>query len=473
MNLSFINIVILMEEQFYFNMFKSRSSKRNYWNELINDELFDVKMEEKFNEFYRYSNRKILSIWKECIFVFDTNILLNLYRYQKRTSDKYLEILENIREENRIWIPHQVGLEFHKNRHKTIVHMMESYDKMAQKIRSSLNAAKQAGESYGFEHPFIDIKKINQQIDIYCNEICDTILKIKDTHPNWIDDDSILKSLSNIFQGFVGEPYSTEKINKIREEAKKRELEKLPPGYMDSKKKKGDCCGDMILWKQILDMAKKNKKPVIFVTDDKKEDWWLKISGINFGPRFELRKEIMDFAGVDFHMYSSKNFLEHAHNYYGQIADQEILKEVQSMSSNWFDKSLSTILSMEDISVNNLKNFIFNYKKLSQKILTIAESEIPDTFLFFQIKEGHEIMMGILKHLAEDSSNKIALIEMAFGQRDVIKDEIESHLNNEKYNKKTLKKMIFYLGIMKEVFDNLLRKNSTIWNEEFMDFFYS
>ena len=45
----------------------------------------------------------------EMCFVFDTNVLLNLYRYPKDVSSEFINVLKHI--QDRIWIPYNVGLE--------------------------------------------------------------------------------------------------------------------------------------------------------------------------------------------------------------------------------------------------------------------------------------------------------------------------------------------------------------------------
>ena len=84
-------------------------------------------MKTKFKEFYKYSDTEIKNIWKECIFIFDTNVLLDLYKYNKEATDKFIYILKKIKNEKRIWIPHQVGLEFHKIRLNQISDLKKSY----------------------------------------------------------------------------------------------------------------------------------------------------------------------------------------------------------------------------------------------------------------------------------------------------------------------------------------------------------
>jgi hypothetical protein len=74
-----------------------------------------------------------------------------------------------------------------------------------------------------------------------------------------------------------------------------------------------DPFGDAIIWFQILDYAKSQpqKKPIIFVTDDAKGDWWWIQSGKKWGARPELIAEMRE-VGVEFHMYDSSSFMEEA-----------------------------------------------------------------------------------------------------------------------------------------------------------------
>ena len=46
--------------------------------------------------------------------VFDTNILLNLYRYNKQTCDDILNYMQTFGDQ--LWMPFQVGWEYNNNR---------------------------------------------------------------------------------------------------------------------------------------------------------------------------------------------------------------------------------------------------------------------------------------------------------------------------------------------------------------------
>ena len=64
-----------------------------------------------------------------------------------------------------------------------------------------------------------------------------------------------------------------------------------------------------------MNEAKDRKLPVVFVTDDKKEDWYRREHGLTLGARYELREEMMAEAGVPLLMMTTETFLLHAKNH--------------------------------------------------------------------------------------------------------------------------------------------------------------
>lgn len=64
-------------------------------------------------------------LWNGCVFVFDTNVLLNLYRYTANTRDTLLTALDDLKD--RVWIPYQVAYEYAKNRFDVICETIEKY----------------------------------------------------------------------------------------------------------------------------------------------------------------------------------------------------------------------------------------------------------------------------------------------------------------------------------------------------------
>ncbi len=83
------------------------------------------------------SNQDYGVAWKESLFVFDTNLLLNLYRYQSSTRDELLKVLGQL--SGRIWIPHHVALEFQRNRLKVIAEQTRRFTEVRRTIEKARN----------------------------------------------------------------------------------------------------------------------------------------------------------------------------------------------------------------------------------------------------------------------------------------------------------------------------------------------
>jgi hypothetical protein len=136
--------------------------------------------------------------------------------------------------------------------------------------------------------------------------------------------------LSDLLEGKVGKPYSEEELENIYQKAEKRFNYKKPPGYKDAKKPIPKNYGDVVLWFQLIDYAREQQKPIIFVTDDNKEDWWLKYEGETLEPRPDLIQEILSEVGVEdfqFYMYHSDQFMVYAGKFLSYLFSQNRFKK--------------------------------------------------------------------------------------------------------------------------------------------------
>ena len=67
-----------------------------------------------------------LSLWGECVFVFDSSSLLNFYEYSPKTQKNIMEIIFN-KLQGRLWIPFHVRDEYTKNRRTTLKKPVSQY----------------------------------------------------------------------------------------------------------------------------------------------------------------------------------------------------------------------------------------------------------------------------------------------------------------------------------------------------------
>ncbi|MGS0531990.1 PIN-like domain-containing protein [Bacillus mycoides] len=312
-------------------------------------------MKQIFPEFYRCNTEEYKEMFNDCYIIIDTNVLLNLYRYSESTRNELLGLLEKIKDQ--LWMPYQVGLEFHFNRVSVILEQKMAYENICKKIDSQANDfIANLKKGFNNRHPKIQMDSITMQIRSSFESLINDLKKNEEEHPNLLNNDTILAKLNHMYEGKVSEPYSKTVLEGIYEEGEKRYQKKAPPGYEDEKTKKDrtkeyddiiykDKFGDLIVWKQIIDKAKEDKKTIVFVTDDVKEDWWEIQKGRTIGPRIELLNEFKKEANVDFYMYKTDSFMSYIKEYLQEQVNTEVIKEMEDLRE--FN------LHNEDIYLNN------------------------------------------------------------------------------------------------------------------------
>lgn len=293
-------------------------------------------MKKVFSEYYDPPELTYKEIWDKALFVFDTNLLLNLYRYTTDTRDIILDVMNKV--SDRIWIPYQVGLEYFNNRIKVINEVSNGYDAIKKFIINYKNGfEKYLNDNYN-HHPYINRDMLKERYSNIIKPINDLLDEWKRKDPKYQDDDVIWKKLTDLFDGKVGEDFSSENLYKLYKEGEIRYAHQVPPGYMDlpQKKDQGERAlyGDLIVWKQTIEKAKESNRDVIFVTDDKKNDWFeAKVKGKRSGPRKELLREFSkESDGQKILIYNQESFLKYANDYLKADIKEESIKEVKDVS---------------------------------------------------------------------------------------------------------------------------------------------
>ncbi|MCU0678572.1 MAG: PIN domain-containing protein [Candidatus Pacebacteria bacterium] len=323
-------------------------------------------MKKAFSEFYRPTDKEFDRLWANCIFVFDANVLLNLYRYPQKTTRKLLPIIESVKE--RVWLPYQAGEEYQRNRLKVINEQKEAYGLVNGLIDKTLEKLMSEIKQYS-RHPFLDGENICSKVLDAKQKLITELSKVEDTHPDWETKDYIRRKLDKIFSNRVGECFTEDELIEIYKEGEARFKKEIPPGFKDKDKDSTDPTetkkyGDFVIWKEILRYANNVKKPIIFITDDQKDDWWWKVAGKNMGPRHELIKEIRNFANVDFYMYESAQFMRYAGNL---NKDDEVIEDIKKIQKNYIyfqDKAgkIQYFLLNKDSHNDNISGNIVGFK---------------------------------------------------------------------------------------------------------------
>ena len=288
-------------------------------------------MKKQFAEYYNLPDERIKEIWDNSLIVLDTNVLLNLYRYNEEARNDFINALKSY--EGRLWIPYQVGLEFHRRRETIMRKNAEAYGALGNSISVQLVKAVDVLCNDYSRHPYIDMKDIRKKIERCAVSIKKSLETQSKKHPNYFEKDEILDAVSNLFDGCVGNDFAEDELGVLYKEGERRYANQVPPGYCDEKNKKDKAkrslYGDLVVWKQVIAYAKEKEQSVIFITDDHKSDWWDKVEG-KHTPRKELIKEFMDCTGQNILIYDSSRFLEYAKRNKAKVSAKTI-REVEKV----------------------------------------------------------------------------------------------------------------------------------------------
>lgn len=287
-------------------------------------------MKNRFAEYYELPEKRIKEIWDNSLIVFDTNVLLNLYRYNEDARTEFINVIKFYKE--RLWIPYQVGLEFHRRREDIMRKNAKAYSVLAEKLSNELVGVVSSLEGEYARHPYISIKDIKKKVERCADSIAKSLEKQEKSHPDYSGGDEILQSITELFDGRVGNDTEEKELEALYKEGEKRYANQVPPGYCDEKKKKDkskrSLYGDLIVWKQTIDYCKEQAKSVIFITDDHKQDWWDNVEG-KHTPRKELIKEFSSATNQGIIIYDSSRFLEYAKRNTELKVSQKTIKEVE------------------------------------------------------------------------------------------------------------------------------------------------
>ena len=284
-------------------------------------------MKDSFPEYYASSEEELAEIWRECLFVFDANVLLNLYRYSADTRAHLLEVLGKL--ESRLWVPHQAALEYQKQRLNVIVDQIDAWQRFRRSLEDQKTELRKTTADQRVPHHIRESQDMIEALQVSIDDIIDKTIPRSEDCEQLLKEDGIRAQIDTLFHGKVGKPFPRERIDEIEEQGKVRYAKRKPPGYKDQDKRGGNIYGDLIIWFQMMEKAKEVSRPILFTTDDSKEDWWIKPRQDPLGPRPELVHEMRASANVPFHMYLSDAFLSRAEVYLKMQIEEAVLSEVR------------------------------------------------------------------------------------------------------------------------------------------------
>lgn len=344
---------------------------------------------------------------KKATICFDTSALLNIYRYPKNAADDFIRAIEYFKEN--IWLPYFVALEYQSNRVTVLQQQARVFDELLGKSRKFKDDV--LGLFSDKQHHSIPYGDVAHLVERFDEEFRTFIEGVKEKHPNYFRNDPVQIQLMNLFDGRIGDIPSKDTLETLYKEGEFRFENKIPPGFKDAKNKEhevklyGDLIikskyADFIIWHEILNQAKSTNRPIILVSDERKEDWCWKENNIILGARPELVTEVSMKAGVDFRLISSTQFISVASKIRKISISKSTLADIeQSLSPSWKEfvlqafRAIGPIVKLDElyswIEENPLRALTANWKATARKTIYYYCKE-RDLFL------GKEILFEAL-----------------------------------------------------------------------------
>lgn len=207
----------------------------------------------------------------------DTNVLLLFYKLSNKAKVNFISFLKQ--NKDKIFITEHIKDEFLKSRLKVIdegylkasCSVPRELKKQSNLITNFINQNKSILEDY--DGIYLELEDIVRTLDtVHCKlsiEIDKDIKRNKDIKYNDIllEEYSKIKIINNMTETeleFLKEKYTS----------LKKQTSTVFPGMMDRKKNNENEDGDFIIFHEMMKYMKEHNTNIVFLTNDKKEDWF-------------------------------------------------------------------------------------------------------------------------------------------------------------------------------------------------------
>lgn len=319
-------------------------------------------MKEQFAGFYGPSEKDIDETYKDpkTMFIFDTNILLSLYRCEESTRIQFLNVWENLKDQ--VWIPFHVCLEYQRNRLIVIHSAREALKDVNKSLNSKLEKmfSELKPETLSrYSNLRNELNALKSELISKLSDFSDEKLEARRSSINFINEhDDLRDKIDELISGRIGKEPISKQIEEQNKSGTLRYKYKTGPGFADAKNKQDDRYSfnginydaqysDLYIWMQILEEVKsKGIKKIVYVTNDEKEDFFYKINNKIRGPVESLVTEIKREANADiFLLHQIDAFLHHA---------------VSSLNAKIDDSSITELAASAGPLLNGSKRISFS-----------------------------------------------------------------------------------------------------------------
>ncbi|TDC54369.1 hypothetical protein E1212_02705 [Jiangella ureilytica] len=297
---------------------------------------------------------------KDALIILDANVLLSVYRLGVDAREEALKVLEDPVVMDRLWMPYQVGIEYLRNRRDVIDELPDAYTRVMESLKTVRKAVATAfGEGRRFES---SRRAVQDSVGASLDQLSTLLGSLKDGDVAIIDpdDDQVMPRVERLFTDRVGtQPTMDVLKSRATEFLDFRMPNRVPPGYEDSAKDGLRRAGDYFIWCEILDHSTKVQRPFLFVTDERKGDWYEQSKGRRLGPRKELIAEFAQHSPHGYYQVSFDRFLELARAHLSLSIDDATIEEVEEVdeaAAKAADQANTRAVAAKIAQLYNLEN---------------------------------------------------------------------------------------------------------------------
>ncbi|MFE1016569.1 PIN-like domain-containing protein [Streptomyces sp. NPDC058794] len=372
----------------------------------------------------------------------DSSVLLDLYRVtptaRKEMIDSLLAIKENL------WVPHQVALEFHRNRVEAARDQLSFYDETCKSLETAQNQALQRLNEFANRSALDDNEKrrLKEPLESAFRVAIERVKSHQGvfdlTISRVLNDDPVLKALAELLDGKVGQPLSEEDYVKAQAEAARRRDGRIPPGYKD-RAKRTNPDGDYLWWEQTLIKAAEVSKSVLIISNDEKEDWINKRLDFSLGPREELVEEMRQRAGVSLRIINFATFLEAARVGSAVSVSRETLSQA-NIARRQGEKRAKRIFVSTTI-VESYEAFILRAIERREKELKASIAEQVRVAGDPEMKEVLDAQVARNQYAVEMYRAQLHELRKAIASASRLKDDLGMHIEDDSLRRALLERV--------------------------------
>jgi hypothetical protein len=339
----------------------------------------------------------------------DTNILLNLYRYEDSARAEFLAVLNQMKD--RLFIPNQVAVEFWRNREGVLGDRDFEGRKATEAVVKAGTAAENAIGAWANRLGVDTTKRsaLLQLLQSVVEQITGEIEQVTtgSGHSADTNSDELLAAIEELVAGRVGAESAPDVQKQDIAEGRRRAKDGVPPGFADDDKDGDGVAGDYLVWRQALRAANAPAiEWLVFISDDVKADWRRDETVSNPRPRPELEKEAMDTTGCRLVMLKSTALLHVAKEVLGLEVSEGTLTAVSSVSEarsrRWSSEQIEAFMEALELRRSELAKVVQVAAELGGKI---DRSTVYDICGFNADRKLNRFTMpatGLVRSMVED-----------------------------------------------------------------------